>query len=454
VIPPGRVDLLVIGGGMAGLTAAAVAAHKGLAVLLAEKAPAPGGSAAMSHGYMWTAPTLEALQWEDPTCDVELGAALVEHFPEGLEWVASLGVELGEQITGIYGIGYGHQTDIRAYLDRCRAALEGSGGQVVTGVRIGSLTQRDGRVTGAVMRAPDGNDVEIEATWALLCTGGFQGDAELRRTYIGPQSDRLVLRSNPYSTGDGLKLGLSVGATASDGDGFYGHLIPNPLDAFEPEDWVHFAQLHSGHCLLVNERGERFTDESLGDHVNTQALLGQPGARGVILGDEHVRRTHVLAAYIDGMDVFDKLEFASARGANYAVADTVADLAELTAAWGFDASVMARTVASYGDAVRSGAGGLAPPSTRHARALDAPPYFALEVRPAITFPYAGLATDADAKVLGADGPIPGLLAAGVDVGGVNRRGYTGALARGLVFGTRAALTAAGEPSWRAAVGSR
>ena len=72
-----------------------------------------------------------------------------------------------------------------------------------------------------------------------------------------------------------------------------------------------------------------------------------------------------------------------------------------------------------------------------------------EVRPAITFPYAGLASDADARVLGANGPIPGLLTGGVDAGGVYKRGYAGALARGLVFGMRAGLTAASEPSWRA-----
>jgi hypothetical protein len=106
-----------------------------------------------------------------------------------------------------------------------------------------------------------------------------------------------------------------------------------------------------------------------------------------------------------------------------------------------------RTLANY---VESPPASLSPPSERYSPALDEPPYFALEVQPAITFPYAGLATDIDGKVLGEDGPIEGLLAGGVDVGGVYKRGYVGALARGLVSGLRAAITAAGEPSWRSA----
>jgi hypothetical protein len=154
-----------------------------------------------------------------------------------------------------------------------------------------------------------------------------------------------------------------------------------------------------------------------------------------------------MSAYIKGMDVMDKLEFAGAAGANYTVAETFGELAKSVAGWGFDPATVERTLADY---VESRPTSLSPPSERYSPALDEPPYFALEVQPAITFPYAGLATDIDGVVLGEDGPIEGLLAGGVDVGGVYQRGYAGALARGLVSGLRAAITAAGEPSWRSA----
>jgi succinate dehydrogenase/fumarate reductase flavoprotein subunit len=442
-----RVNLLVIGAGMTGLTAAAAAARRGLDVLVVEKAPEIGGSAALSEGYMWTAPTLEALQWEDPECDPELGAALAAHFPEGLEWVRSLGVELSDEITGIYHIGRGHQVDIGTYLDRCRSVVEAAGGWISTEVQVQQLRQDAGRVTGALALDRDRGEVEIDADWTLLATGGFPADPELRRTHIGAGAEHMLLRANPHSTGDGLRLGTSVGARVAGGEGLYGHLIAAPLEAFEPKDYLTFAQLHSGYCLLLNRSCERFTDESLGDHVNNQAVLRQPEARALLIGDEYARRTHVISAYIKGMDVMDKLEFAGAAGANYAVADTFAALAESVGTWGYDPATVERTLAGY---VEARPASLAPPSERYSPTLDEPPYFALEVQPAITFPYAGLATDVDGVVLGDDGPIGGLLAGGVDVGGVYKRGYAGALARGLVSGLRAAITAAGEPSWRQA----
>ncbi len=421
------IDLIVIGAGMAGLTAAAYAARLGLEVTVIEKAHAPGGTAALSSGYIWTAPSLEALRSEDPDCDPELGAALAEHFPEGLEWIDSSGIELPEKITGIYGFGYGHQIDIASYLEQCRSTIEACGGRLLTGIDWIRLVESDDRVTGVSIRN-SGGPGSIRAEWTLLATGGLQGDAALRRSEIGPEADQLVLRAALGSTGDGFRLGLSAAATPSRGSGFYGHLIAYPLRSFEPKDYLTFAQLHSGHCVLVNQAGARFTDESLGDHINNQETLRQPRSRALLIGDERVRRDHVLSAYIPGMEILDKLTYAAAAGANYVTADAPQELAAQAGQWGYDADGTERTVSAAG--------------------FDTPPLFAIEVRPTITFAYAGLSTNADAQVLGAAGPVAGLLAAGADVGGIYKRGYAGSLARGLVFGIRAALTAAARPSWR------
>ena len=75
------------------------------------------------------------------------------------------------------------------------------------------------------------------------------------------------------------------------------------------------------------------------------------------------------------------------------------------------------------------------------RSLD-PPYYVIEVIPAITNSWGGLRIDAAARVLDAEGAaIPGLLAAGADAGGLYERAYGGGLAAGLTFGLRAAETA-------------
>jgi predicted oxidoreductase len=77
--------------------------------------------------------------------------------------------------------------------------------------------------------------------------------------------------------------------------------------------------------------------------------------------------------------------------------------------------------------------------------LLAPPYYVIEVIPAITFTFSGLRIDPHARVLDASGQvIPGLLAAGADAGGVFDRAYAGGLACALVFGLQAAATATAE----------
>src|ERR1700751_2114304 len=78
-------DLLVIGGGMAGLTAGAWAARHGARVIVVERAPSLGGSAAFA-GFVWTTPTVDAMQAVNPGGDPELGRALVEGFADGIEW--------------------------------------------------------------------------------------------------------------------------------------------------------------------------------------------------------------------------------------------------------------------------------------------------------------------------------------------------------------------------------
>lgn len=80
------VDLLVIGGGMAGLTAAAHMAAEGGSVVLVEKAERTGGSARFA-GFVWTTPTVEEMRRVNPDGDPALAAALVDGFADGVEWI-------------------------------------------------------------------------------------------------------------------------------------------------------------------------------------------------------------------------------------------------------------------------------------------------------------------------------------------------------------------------------
>ena len=98
----------------------------------------------------------------------------------------------------------------------------------------------------------------------LLATGGFQGDTELRKRFLGWDADRILVRSNRGSTGDGFRMAASAGAAASHGLGtFYGHTVASPLSAFEPGSYLPLAQYHSKWCILVNQQGRRYMPTSI-----------------------------------------------------------------------------------------------------------------------------------------------------------------------------------------------
>src|SRR6478752_9249851 len=108
--PGEAIDLLVLGAGMAGLSAAAKAASDGASVVLVEKGPAIGGSA-MYAGFIWTAPTVEVMREVNPDGDPALSARVVENYADGLNWVRSLGVEVADPVT-VLGYGRGSATDM------------------------------------------------------------------------------------------------------------------------------------------------------------------------------------------------------------------------------------------------------------------------------------------------------------------------------------------------------
>src|SRR5438093_4462448 len=111
------VDLLVLGGGMAGMTAAARAARDGATVVLVEKGEAIGGSAAYA-GFIWTAPTVEVMREVNPDADPNLARRVVEGYAQGVEWVGSLGVHLADPVT-VLGYGRGRLTDMANFLLAC-----------------------------------------------------------------------------------------------------------------------------------------------------------------------------------------------------------------------------------------------------------------------------------------------------------------------------------------------
>lgn len=441
---PDQVDVLVVGGGMAGLAAATVAAESGARVLVIEKGPRPGGSAALSVGMFWAVPDFASLRRRVPLGDPDLGRTVVEDYPAAVEAIREMGVSVGEQISGVMTVGIGHSIDVHALLDHEVAVIEHAGGRVACDATARHLlTGEDSTITGAVVRGPDGRTATVLAGATILATGGFQGDPGLLSTYMGPNADRILVRSNKGSVGDGLRLGRNAGgATSRAMSSFYGHLVPSPLSSFTEDQYMPLAQYHSNHCILVNRLGRRFCDESQGDEVSVQALLAQPEARGVLLCDERVRAEYVVSEPFPNAGLLDRFERAAATGARLASADTLDGLVSQVGDWGVDTVRLDETLEGYAAATRGEPVGLDAPLPAVPEPLVEPPFYALEVQPAITFTYGGLRTDSDGRVLDHDGAVvDGLWAAGVDAGGLSNWTYAGGLAPAFITGRRAGKSA-------------
>jgi succinate dehydrogenase/fumarate reductase flavoprotein subunit len=434
-------DLLVIGGGMAGLSAAASVAGNGGSVVLVDRAPALGGSA-MFAGYVWTAPSVDVLREVNPDGDPSLAATLVDGFPSAIDWIRSLGVEVRPPVT-LLRYGRGHQVDMQRYLRTCEAEVRRTGNsELLLGTRTERLLQHEGQVNGAIVTDDGGERREILARSTLLASGGFQGDRELVGQRLHPQGRSIPLRSNPYSGGEGLRLGVEAGGTfGPEQAGFYGHLVPHGVPLVEPALFTELALYYSEHGLLLNLNGERFVDETEGDHLSTMAVLAQPEARALLVADQRVYDEWIVGSYAEGIAPMDKFAACRRHGARCAVANDLEEFDYVPPEWGYLGPRLREVLE---DSVREPSN-VAPGRRFDPLPLDKPPYYIVEVQPAITFTFGGLLIDSAARVLGGDGqPVPGLFAAGADAGGLYVRAYAGGLAAALVFGLRAAESALAE----------
>jgi succinate dehydrogenase/fumarate reductase flavoprotein subunit len=431
-------DLLVLGGGMAGLSAAAWTVAHGGSVVLVEKGEL-GGSASRA-GFIWTAPTYEALREAVPAGDPDLARVLIEGFEPAVDWVRSTGVEVQEPVT-VLRFGRGHQVMLPTYLHACEVMVRSDArSELIVGGDAQRLLVTDDGVRGALVRMPAGELREIHARHTLLATGGFGGDPDLRAELIHPQARDLPLRANRFSRGDGLRLARGVGAQfGPDNAGFYGHLMATGVRLRDEDDYAALSIFQSEHAVMFNLHAERFVDETLGDHLTTLALLEQPEARGLLIHDQRAQDLLEIP-YVEGVLPNDFFANVYNRGARAAIAQDVDELAYLPEEWGYDGTAIREALLAFNRACADGT--VDPPRTHDAAPIDRPPFYVVEAVPAITFTLGGLLIDTSARVLGEDGrPLDGLLAAGADAGGGYVRAYAGGLAWALVFGLRAAQTA-------------
>jgi succinate dehydrogenase/fumarate reductase flavoprotein subunit len=227
---------------MAGLVAAARARELGADVRLLEKGDRPGGSMLLSSGVIWRYSDFEEYRRQCPAGDDALQRLVWERLDDALDWLERLGAPVVVPETE-NPLTTGRRFDPRGLTD----VLVRAAGSVELG-----------------RAAPPGDDALVVAT------GGYAVRLAGERG--------LLVRSNPWSEGDGIALALAGGAEDAPSDEFYGRAMPGSV----PEEaFVAASQLYGRFARRVNDRGEEFFpgEVTWSENDLAQAIAAQPGGR-------------------------------------------------------------------------------------------------------------------------------------------------------------------------------
>jgi tricarballylate dehydrogenase len=422
-------DVIVVGAGMAGMSAATAAAHRGARVAVLDRAPAIGGSALMSSGYVWAIASADELLAEDSGEFQRHGQVIVEGYAEIQRWLETLSPSLGDETPVL--AGRGRKFDLGLMFLAMARDIQRRNGVILPGTRIRDADRtREGTYHLEIDR--EGADTKHLSSAALvLATGGRQADPEVRRRLAGG-AGTPVLRGNPYSDGAGVALACSLGASANLSNlGFYGHLFAVGVSPVAPIDFTSFALYHSEHSILLDRAGRRFTDESRGDHNNAMAVAGHGGS-ALLIWSQKVQEQAATTAFVTASRRMNRFEISKDRGGRVARAADREEIRSILPDLGYQ-----DCLGTLSDVVS--------PLLR-----EGDVYLA-EVSPAVTFTFGGISVDGDGVAQDASGnAIAGLYAAGADMGDIYHRGYGGGLSAAAITGRRAGHAAAGVARRKAA----
>jgi fumarate reductase flavoprotein subunit len=436
-------DLIVIGGGTAGMPAAIFAAQAGARVLVLERSPVLGGTLDRSTGQMAASRTVfqRALGIDDSpdahyadnmringgTADPAVTRRFVDEAPGTLNWLATQGftVREGHPVTGLghdpflvrrYQMGpEGGISILKAMKPAFDAAV--ARGRVTVRLETGAvelLQDPGGAVVGVASEDSGGRRELHRGRAVLIASGGCASNPRMFEELHGAALTTQI--AYPYSQGQGLLLAQGAGGFIRGGDKymplFGAFLEGDQFPSAQEAPFVSAVERRQPWELWVNVRGERFVREDHDGHEHRQqALRRQPGHRLWVIADQQTLER--APPFIAGWDAA-RLRGAIAAGHPMIVQD--AGLRALALKAGIDPAGLPATVERYNAAIASGA---ADPLGREFRpvSLSAPPFVAVRMTGWTVVSFAGIAVDGELRVLRADGrPVPNLYAAGEAIG--------------------------------------
>jgi tricarballylate dehydrogenase len=474
-----KYDVLVVGCGAAGLSAALMAANDGARVAILERSTKAerGGNSRYTEAFMrmidetavsedfeerlfknamghidpnflpillkpydqWP-PLLRALGFTDHL----LVSTLADGVPAAIAWLKS------------YGIRFLETTP---FLTQVAKRMAPSGGGLVIVETLAEVAEKQGidfhyettarsliqngkgEVKGVHAWTPSEGNKDIEADTVVLACGGFEGNLEMLGKYIGYYAYRTrpPARGGLYNKGEGIRMALEIGAAPA---GQYSDFHSEPIDPRSGVSEPDVPLFNYG--ILVNRLGERFVDEGkdtadLSSEVITQAIVRQPEGIAYLIFDAKIN---------------DVPNYKKVLGTDKApvAADSIEKLAKRLE---IDPVGLRKTIKSFNEAVQEGefrpldldgkcTKGIEPPKSNWARVIDETGLLAYPLICACVFTLGGLKVNSRAEVVNCDGyAIPGLYAAG-EIMGIYYGAYVGSTSvlKALVFGRIAGQCAA------------
>ena len=436
-------DIVVIGAGGAGMTAAIQAVQDGATnVVIIEKTGMAGGNTTRSTGGLNASETTFQTRDEiedsnqlfiDDTMkggkninDLSLVTYMAENSADALYWVNDLGADL--TVVGLFGgasVKRIHRPSdtsavgpvlVKTLLNQ----VEKLNIPVLYNTKAEEIIAKDGVVTGVKVTDAEGT-YTINCKAVIVATGGFGANSEMVVEY-NPNLAGFGTTNVAAATGDGIAMGTAIGAATVDMEQIQTH------PTVHPETQTMYTEAVRGNgAIIVNKEGARFTNEMGTRDVVSAAILEQTDGEAWLVFDHAVRTSlKAIEGYISAGIVTE--------------AETIEELATKI---GADVDTLTATMTKFADDVTNGN-----PDEFGREGLELPltegNFYACLVAPAIHHTMGGLKINTATEVLREDGTaIAGLFAAGEVTGGVHGANRLGgnAVTDIVVFGRTAGSSA-------------
>lgn len=440
-----KYDIIIVGAGGAGMTAALEAKEKGMNPVVLEKMPMAGGNTMKSSSGMNASETKfqkeqgitdsndafyeESLKGGHDTNDKELLRFFVDNSANSIEWLDSIGIRLNNlTITGGMSEKRTHRPEdgsaVGQYL------VNGLVKNVLSkeiplfvNANVTEITEKDGKANGVKVLINDKDEKTISADAVIITTGGYGANMDMI-SKVRPDLEGLVTTNQEGSTGDGISMIEKLGGVTVDMDQIQVH----PTVQQEKSYLIGEAVRGEG-AILVNNEGTRFVNElDTRDNV-TAAINKLPEKAAYLVFDSGVK------SRAKAIQKYEEMGFVVQGDSIEALAKEI----------NVPADQLQATLDTYNKAVADKKDAEFGRTTGMEHDLSAGPFYAIKIAPGIHYTMGGVKINTNTEVLNKDGQaIPGLFAAGEVTGGLHGQNRIGgnSVADIIIFGHQAGIKAA------------